>query len=170
MLRILLAGALSVLMASSAFAQNAPGGKQTAAKQTEKQGGKKAAADKAANDKAAEPPAGPPLPAQDAVAAPYDPDLLKLVEVLGSISYLAGACPGNGVEPAQEWRSKAQALIDAEAPTGPRREKLLGFYNRGFGSYSMIHRRCTQSARVLVTRLLGEAAQLSRIIGARFGG
>jgi uncharacterized protein (TIGR02301 family) len=111
-------------------------------------------------------PIGPPV----APPPPYEPDLQKLVETLGAISYLATVCPGEGVEPAAQWRAKAQALIDAEAPDGARRERLLGLYNRGFSGYALAHRQCNDSARLVITRLLGEAAVLSRIIGSRFGG
>jgi uncharacterized protein (TIGR02301 family) len=101
---------------------------------------------------------------------PYEADLLRLVETLGSISFMASICPANGLESAEQWRVKALALIDAEAPDGPRRERLFGVFNRGFMSYSLIHRQCTDASRLVLTRLLADAAKFSRLIGSRFGG
>jgi uncharacterized protein (TIGR02301 family) len=101
---------------------------------------------------------------------PYDGDLQKLLETLGAISYLTALCPQGNPKAAEDWRSKAKGLIDAEAPEGARRTRMIGFYNRGFASYSLIHRRCTDASRIVTTRLLGEAGQLSRVIGSRFGG
>jgi uncharacterized protein (TIGR02301 family) len=118
---------------------------------------------------AAEPDAPSPVPL-NRIPPPYDGDLQKLLETLGAISYLTALCPQGNPKAAEDWRSKAQGLIDAEAPDGARRARMVGFYNRGFSSYGLIHRRCTDASRVVTTRLLGEAGQLSRVIGSRFGG
>src|SRR5205809_5360006 len=51
-----------------------------------------------------------PARAQDA-AAPFDGDLQRLAEILGTLHYLRGICGSNE---GAKWRNQMQALIDAE--------------------------------------------------------
>jgi len=60
---------------------------------------------------------------------PYDRDLQRLSEILGALHFLRGICTSNE---GQKWRSEAQTLIDAEAPSGTRREQMIGSFNRGY--------------------------------------
>ena len=53
-----------------------------------------------------------PVRAQDA-AAPFDGDLQRLAEILGTLHYLRGIC---GANEGAKWRNEMQALIDAETP------------------------------------------------------
>ncbi len=53
-----------------------------------------------------------PARAQDA-AAPFDGDLQRLAEILGTLHYLRGIC---GTNEGPKWRNEMQALIDAETP------------------------------------------------------
>ena len=53
-----------------------------------------------------------PVRAQDA-AAPFDGDLQRLAEILGTLHYLRGICGSNE---GAKWRNEMQALIDAETP------------------------------------------------------
>ena len=55
-----------------------------------------------------------PARAQDA-AAPFDGDLQRLAEILGTLHYLRGICGSNE---GAKWRNEMQALIDAETPSG----------------------------------------------------
>ena len=54
-----------------------------------------------------------PARAQDA-AAPFDGDLQRLAEILGTLHYLRGIC---GANEGSKWRNEMQALIDAETPS-----------------------------------------------------
>ena len=45
--------------------------------------------------------------------SPYDHDLQRLAEILGSLHFLRGIC---GSSEGQKWRDEAQMLIDTEAP------------------------------------------------------
>jgi uncharacterized protein (TIGR02301 family) len=116
------------------------------------------------------PPEPPPAPPVIDVPKPYEAELTKLVETLGSVSYLASVCADQGLAAPAIWRERAAALIDSEAPEGPRRARLLGLYQRGAGGVALVHRQCTDATRVLVARLLADAAELTRSIGARYGG
>ena len=64
--------------------------------------------------------------------APYDPDLERLSEILGALHFLRGICNSND---GQKWRNEAQALIDAEAPTGNRHDEMVASFNRGYRGF-----------------------------------
>src|SRR5215475_15246478 len=66
--------------------------------------------------------------AQDA-AAPFDGDLQRLAEILGTLHYLRGICGSNE---GAKWRNQMQALIDAETPSGDRRARMIAGFNRGY--------------------------------------
>jgi uncharacterized protein (TIGR02301 family) len=120
------------------------------------------------------PPAKPgeaaAAPAAPKPPPPYEADLMHLVELIGALSHFAAICPGEGLGPSAAFRERALALIDAEAMEGPRRSRLIGFFNRGVTGYSVSHRTCTDAARLLIPRLKVEAAEISASIASRYGG
>jgi uncharacterized protein (TIGR02301 family) len=61
-----------------------------------------------------------------------------------------------------------QSLLDAEAQTGQRRNRLVANFNRGFHDFQQTYRTCTPSANVAVRRYLDEGAKISREITARY--
>jgi len=99
---------------------------------------------------------------------PYDPDLLRLAEILGALHYLRPLC-GVSAE-AQRWRNEMQALIDTEQPSDARRAKIISSFNRGYSSYAEVYRTCTPAARVAVDRQLDEGSRLAHDIVVRYGG
>jgi uncharacterized protein (TIGR02301 family) len=109
---------------------------------------------------APEPPAEPPPP-------PYEKEMLRLSEIMGSLAFLRNLCSATD---ANEWRSRMAALIDAEATTPLRKEKLAGAYNKGFRAFALTYRSCTPSASAAIERYLAEGRTLSRAIAGRFGG
>jgi uncharacterized protein (TIGR02301 family) len=109
---------------------------------------------------APETPPEPPPP-------PYEKDMLRLSEIMGSLAFLRTLC--NAAD-ANEWRKRMTALIDAEANSQSRREKLAGAYNKGFRAFALTYRGCTSSANVAIERYLAEGRALSRAIAGRFGG
>ena len=68
-----------------------------------------------------------PARAEDA-AAPFDGELQRLAEILGTLHYLRGICGNNE---GTKWRNQMQALIDAETPAGDRRARMIAGDNRG---------------------------------------
>jgi len=64
--------------------------------------------------------------------APYEGDLQRLSEILGALHYLRDLC---GAREGQTWRNEMQALVDAEAPSGERRERLVASFNRGYRGF-----------------------------------
>ena len=105
-----------------------------------------------------------PARAVDAVA-PYDGELQRLSEILGALQYLRGICGSNE---GLKWRNEMQALLDAEAPAGERRNRLQISFNRGYRGFQQTYRTCTPAANVAIRRYLAEGAKIAREITARY--
>ena len=106
------------------------------------------------------PPPEPPPP-------PYEPQLVQLAEIMGSLAYLRGLC---GAAEAADWRERMAALLEAEGTTPTRRGRLAGAYNRGLKGYALTHRRCTAGSREAASRLAVDGERLARALAGRFGG
>jgi uncharacterized protein (TIGR02301 family) len=111
------------------------------------------------------------LPAQAAGTTappppPYQADLMRLSEILGSIQFLRELC---GTDEGTLWRDQMQALIEAEQPSAEEKARMIDHFNRGYESYRSVYRVCTDSARLAVDRYLQEGAQIAAEIGARYG-
>ena len=59
-------------------------------------------------------------------------------------------------------------LIDAEAPGGERRRKIVASFNRGYRGFQQTYRTCTPAADLVIRRYLAEGAKISRDITARY--
>ncbi|GAC1332072.1 MAG: hypothetical protein NVSMB26_11230 [Beijerinckiaceae bacterium] len=90
-----------------------------------------------------------------------------MAEILGALSYLRDICAARDGE---TWRGKMAALLDAEAKTQTRRERLAGAFNRGFRGYEVTYRACTPNAETVIARYLAEGGQIARDITYRYGG
>jgi uncharacterized protein (TIGR02301 family) len=99
------------------------------------------------------------------VSAPYDHDLQRLSEILGALHFLRGICGSNE---GPKWRTEAQALIEAEAPTGDRHDQMVASFNRGYRGFQQSYRSCTPEAGVVIRRYLEEGAHIAREITARY--
>ena len=108
--------------------------------------------------------AGSPARAVGQVA-PYDRDLQRLSEILGALHYLRAVC---GANEGQVWRNEVQALIDAEAPSGERRDRIVGSFNRGYRGFQQAHRHCTPAARLAIRRYLEEGSRIARDLSSRY--
>ena len=97
--------------------------------------------------------------------APFDSDLQRLAEILGALHYLRGIC---GANEGPKWRNEMQALLDAEAPSGERRNRLTVSYNRGYRGFQQTHRTCTPAANVAIRRYLDEGRKISRDVTSRY--
>jgi uncharacterized protein (TIGR02301 family) len=100
-----------------------------------------------------------------AAPTPYDPDLQRLSEILGALHYLRSIC---GTNDGQKWRNEAQTLIDAEAPTGDRREQMVQSFNRGYRGFQQSYRTCTPAANLVIHRYLQEGAKIARDVTAHY--
>jgi uncharacterized protein (TIGR02301 family) len=105
-----------------------------------------------------------PARAEDA-PAPFDGDLQRLAEILGTLHYLRGICGSNE---GGKWRNEMQALIDAETPTGDRRARMIAGFNRGYNGFQQTYRTCTPAALVAIRRYIDEGSKISRDLTARY--
>ncbi len=105
-----------------------------------------------------------PVRAQDA-AAPFDGDLQRLAEILGTLHYLRAICGNNE---GMKWRAEMQALVDAETPSGERRSRMVASFNRGYHGFQQTYRTCTPAANLAIRRYLDEGSKISRDLTARY--
>jgi uncharacterized protein (TIGR02301 family) len=98
-------------------------------------------------------------------ARPYDPEILRLAEILGALTYLDTLCASN---PQGDWRAKMQALLEADANTVARKERLAGSYNRGFRDYERTYHLCTPNAQAIIGRFLAEGAGIAHEVVNRY--
>jgi len=108
----------------------------------------------AAAQGASEPP--PPI---------YEEKLLRLAEVLGSLSFLRTLC---GESDGGAWRREMSALLTAEDPGPQRRQRLIARFNHGFETYGAVYRTCTPSARLAISRYLSEGQLLAGDVRSRY--
>jgi uncharacterized protein (TIGR02301 family) len=120
---------------------------------------KATAAKPAPNAKAAPAPDAEPPP-------PYDPEILRLAEILGALTYLDALCASN---PPGDWRAKMQALLEADAKSAARKERLAGSYNRGFHDYQRTYHLCTPNAQAIIGRFLAEGGKIAHEVVNRYG-
>jgi len=97
--------------------------------------------------------------------APFDGDLMRLAEILGALHYLRDLC---GAREGNKWRDQMSALLDAEAQSGDRRNRLVANFNNGYRDFKRTYRSCTPAATLAVRRYLDEGARISREITARY--
>jgi uncharacterized protein (TIGR02301 family) len=104
-------------------------------------------------------------PATQANEASYEAPLLRLAEVLGSIHYLRNLCG----EDSETWRGKMEELLETEAPSPARREKLIASFNRGYRSFAGTYENCTDQALSAINHYMNEGARISTEIVQRYG-
>ncbi len=112
------------------------------------------------------PAPAPPAPQVEPMA-PYEPQLLRLAEIMGALAYLRDLC---GDKDGAEWRARMNALIEAESASAPRKDRLAGAYNKGFHGFETTYRTCTDNARLIIDKYIGEGGSIARDVGSRFGG
>jgi uncharacterized protein (TIGR02301 family) len=89
---------------------------------------------------------------------PYDGQLFRLAEILGTLHYLRELC---GANEAQVWREQMRELAASEGTSALRRAKLVESFNRGYRDYSRTYRTCTQPALVAIQRYMDQAAAIA---------
>ncbi|SFV36197.1 TIGR02301 family protein [Devosia crocina] len=99
-----------------------------------------------------------------AIDPPYQRQMERLAEVMGSLYYLQPLCKTGS----EDWRAQMSELIALDEPEEDRRQRLAGAFNTGYTGYARMHTHCTPASREALTRLLGEALQLARSIHTRF--
>jgi uncharacterized protein (TIGR02301 family) len=105
-----------------------------------------------------------PVRAQE-TAAPFDNELQRFAEILGTLHYLRGICGNNE---GSKWRNEMQALLDAETPSGDRRTRMIAGFNRGYNGFQQTYRTCTPAATLAIRRYIDEGLKISRDLTARY--
>ncbi len=127
---------------------------------------------------ATSPETGAATASPEAKPAPYDGQMMRLSEVLGSVSYLRTLCgpsggpsgSSGGNADGDQWRGRMQRLLESDTAGEPqRRERLTAAFNRGYRSFVAVHRSCTDAARQAEQRYRNEGATLAAEIAARYG-
>jgi len=107
-------------------------------------------------------------PAAPDLQPPYEPQLLRLAEIMGTLAYLRDLC---GDHDSNEWRAKMANLIASEqAASDGERERLAGAYNEGFRGYALTYRTCTANAKLVIARSLKEGEHIARDVKNLYGG
>ena len=101
-----------------------------------------------------------PVPPKPAVSddRPYDTQLFRLAEILGTLHYLRELC---GANEGQVWREHMRELTASEGTSALRRAKLVESFNRGYRDYSRTYRSCTQPALLAIQRHMEQASAIT---------
>jgi uncharacterized protein (TIGR02301 family) len=102
-------------------------------------------------------------PAPEAPPPPYEPQILRLAEILGALAYLDDLCGSKS-----DWRLRMQQFLEAEAKTSERKERFAGSFNRSFHDYEQSYQTCTPNAQIIIGRFLSEGGRLARDVVNRF--
>lgn len=105
------------------------------------------------------------VPASEPPPPPYEPQILRLAEILGALTYLDDLCGSNE---SADWRAKMQKLLEAETKTAFRKEQLAGAFNRSLRDYERSYRACTPNAQAIIDRFLTEGSKLAHEVVNRF--
>ena len=103
-------------------------------------------------------PASTPPKAVTTDDRPYDAQLFRLAEILGTLHYLRELC---GANEGQVWREHMRELAASEGTSALRRAKLVESFNRGYRDYSRTYRSCTQPAIVAIQRYIEQASAIT---------
>ncbi|HBF30598.1 MAG TPA: TIGR02301 family protein [Rhizobium sp.] len=100
-------------------------------------------------------------------ATPYDKQLNRLSEILGTVTYLRNLC---AEQPEPQWRAAMEKLLTFDAGNEPaRKEQLTAAYNRGYRAFGALHTSCSHRARSTETEYRAEGATLIKEMTNRFG-
>lgn len=111
------------------------------------------------------PPAPPPPPDPNA-PPPYEPQLMRLAEILGALHHLRTIC---GAPDANRWRDRLAELIEAEQPSPERRDRLAGAFNASVRIWARSYRACTPAAEHASRLFLDETGRIANDVRARYG-
>jgi len=106
--------------------------------------------------------AATPAPAAE---APFEPGLMRLAEIFGSLHFLHNLCGEDG----SEWRNSMEKLLESENPDPERRARFIASFNRGYRSFGETYKSCTPSATAAINRYMKEGEALTRDIASRYG-
>jgi uncharacterized protein (TIGR02301 family) len=107
----------------------------------------------------------PAPPVNEPPAPIYEEKLLRLSEILGSLSFLRDLC---GAADGRVWRNEMATLLRTENPPPQRRTRLIARFNHGFETFNAVYRSCTPSAELAISRYLAEGEALASDVRGRY--
>jgi uncharacterized protein (TIGR02301 family) len=105
----------------------------------------------------------PQAPAQ---APPFEPQLLRLAELMGALHYLRALC---GFSDAPVWRDRMNDLIDGQGLDQAAKERYAGAFNRGYRTYGETYRTCDEAAAKVIRSYLSESGAIIKDLDSRYG-
>ena len=99
-----------------------------------------------------------------AIDPPYEPQMERLGEIMGSLYFLNPLCATGSTD----WRAEFADLVALDQPDEDRQQRLFGAFNGGYQAFARLYRSCTPSAEAALARLLAEAQAMARDIHSRF--
>ncbi|MBB4955828.1 uncharacterized protein (TIGR02301 family) [Agrobacterium vitis] len=110
---------------------------------------------------------GPQGASVDTPATPYDKQLNRLAEIMGTVTYLRNRC---AEQPEPQWRTAMEKLLTLDAGNEPeRKQQLTAAYNRGYRAFGAVHGACTAMLRDVEKQYRAEGATLIKEMTNRFG-
>jgi uncharacterized protein (TIGR02301 family) len=100
-----------------------------------------------------------------AIDAPYEPGLMRIAEVMGSLHFLRNLCGDKG----DRWRQTMERLLAAENPAPERKARFIASFNRGYRTFESTYTSCTASATEAISRYTLEGENLARDLASRYG-
>ncbi|MDQ6437990.1 TIGR02301 family protein [Mesorhizobium sp. LHD-90] len=97
--------------------------------------------------------------------SPFEDNLLRLSEILGSLHFLRNLCGEKG----GRWRGEMGTLLAIENPDPERKARLVARFNRGYRAFAGNYTVCTAAAVEATGRYIKEGEQLSRETAVRYG-
>ena len=99
-----------------------------------------------------------------AIDPPYQPQMERLVNILGALYFLQPLCEISR----NNWLDEAKELIALEKATKDREQRLYGSFNEGYQSFARIYTNCTPAAKNIMMLYLSEGKTLSKYIHTKF--
>ena len=98
-------------------------------------------------------------------APPYEKEILRLAELLGSLHYLRGLC---GANEGGLWRDEMERLVEAEPDNAVWRARLKQSFNGGYSGFNRTYQTCTPSAARAASLFIDEGKTLVATIRTRY--
>ena len=103
--------------------------------------------------------------AQDISGPPYENQMIRLAETLGSLHYLSNLCS----DKTSLWRDQMNELITAEKADTNRRKMLISSFNNSYRTYSDNYSQCTDQALKAIERFKQQGEKLTEALVAHYG-
>ena len=103
--------------------------------------------------------------AQDISGPPYENQMIRLAETLGSLHYLSKLCS----DKTSLWRDQMNELITAEKADTNRRKMLISSFNNSYRTYSDNYSQCTDQALKAIERFKQQGEKLTEALVAHYG-